>query len=522
MTADTITSPATESRTGTPLIAVIGNPNTGKSTVFNALCGTRQRVANYPGVTVEKKLGYAHIEGQTVELLDLPGLYSLRADSPDEQVASDAVMGRVVRSPDAILFILDATNLKRNLYLFSQVRELDLPVVVALTMTDLLTRAEIKLNIEKLRDLLEVPVIPIVGRDAGQLKRLKHELSAVLADNTDAHTRHHLEGVVDLSPTLERCAGELKSQLAELYPVSRFEARELILDRHIALLHRLKDRPDVLDRIRTARERYEREGRIQYTDVATARYRWAELVISKCEVRAESRKETLTNKLDRFFTHRAAGLLAFVSIMYLMFQAIYSWAGPLMDVIEWSFGAVGDLIGVYLNDWPVLQSLLVDGVIGGVGSVVIFVPQIAILFLFIAVMEDSGYLARASFLMDRLLSWTGLNGRAFIPMLSSFACAVPGIMAARVMPDPRARMATILVAPLMSCSARLPVYVLLIGAFIEPQYGAGWAAFTLFAMHGVGLVFALPIAWILNRGVLRTPSISFVLEIPPYRMPRLY
>jgi len=235
---------------------------------------------------------------------------------------------------------------------------------------------------------------------------------------------------------------------------------------------------------------------------------------------AANRAAVMPEGIDRLLIHRFFGLAIFAAVMYLMFQGIYTWAGPFMDGIEASFGWLGGLSEGWLAGMPMLQSLIADGLIGGVGSVVIFLPQILILFVFVAFLEDSGYLARAAFLMDKLIAWTGLNGRSFIPMLSGFACAVPAIMAARVMPDPKARMATILITPLMSCSARLPVYVLLIGAFIEPELGAGWAAFTLFAMHGLGLLVALPIAWFLNRSLLKTPATPFVLEMPPYRMPK--
>ena len=227
-----------------------------------------------------------------------------------------------------------------------------------------------------------------------------------------------------------------------------------------------------------------------------------------------------SDRIDRILTHRVFGLAAFVGIMYLVFQSIYTFAAPLMELVEHAFGWIGDRVGGLLEGNETVRSLVVDGLIGGVGGALVFLPQILILFFFISVLEGSGYLARAAFLMDRLLGWCGLNGRAFIPLLSSFACAIPGVMAARVMPDPKSRLATILVAPLMSCSARLPVYLLLIGAFIQPKYGAFWAGFTLFAMHFLGLFVAIPVVWVLNRKVLRGRRLPFVLELPPYQWPR--
>jgi ferrous iron transport protein B len=258
---------------------------------------------------------------------------------------------------------------------------------------------------------------------------------------------------------------------------------------------------------------------LSIAEEASLRYGWAQNVVDQVERREET-GPSLTDRLDGFLIHRFFGLIIFAGIMFLVFQSIYTWAVPFMDLIDFLFVSLSAGVGSLFEDMPVLQSLIADGVIAGVGSVVIFLPQIIILFLFVAVLEDSGYLARTAFLMDKLVSWTGLNGRAFIPMLSGFACAIPAIMATRVMPDPKARMATILVTPLTSCSARLPVYLLLISTFIEPRFGAGWAAFCLFAMHALGLVLALPIAWLLNRKVLKSRPLPFVLEMPSYKMPK--
>jgi ferrous iron transport protein B len=252
-----------------------------------------------------------------------------------------------------------------------------------------------------------------------------------------------------------------------------------------------------------------------------ARHTWTQGVLEKVEKRESKASLSWSQRIDQILLHRFWGLLIFVGAMYLMFQAIYTWAVPFMDLIDAAFGALAGIADTQLASMPMLRSLVSDGLIAGVGSVVIFLPQILILFLFVAVMEDSGYLARVAFLMDKLLSWTGLSGRAFVPMLSGFACAIPAIMATRVMPDPKARLATILITPLMSCSARLPVYLLLISAFIEPQYGAGWAAFALFAMHGLGLLIALPLAWVFNRHLLKSQGLPFVMEMPRYHRPKL-
>ena len=515
---------------GRPIIAIAGNPNTGKSTVFNALCGARQKVANYPGVTVEKKLGYLRLGRHDVELVDLPGLYSLTAVSPDEETAADVLMGRLgdqdIPRPDLILCVLDATNLKRNLFLFSQIQELGLPVMVVLTMTDLMARTGVSVDVPALQKKLGVPVYPVIGRNREHLARLtaalEAEIERILANPVAPEVPPFGAGARARFPNaLEGLVAELQQAYADFLPLGSFEARQLLVsDRH-ALVPRIEEIPAAREALARLREKT-RELALSPAAIAVARYGWVDEILNEVETREQNEDRSFGARLDRLLTHRVLGFAAFAGIMYTVFQAIYTWAGPFMDLIEEGTGLVGEFVGSFLVSTPMLQSLMVDGVVAGVGSVVIFLPQIIILFLFIAFLEDSGYLARAAFLMDRLLGWTGLNGRAFIPMLSSFACAVPGVMAARVMPDPRARLTTILVAPLMSCSARLPVYLLMIGAFIEPHFGAGWAALTLFGMHALGLIVALPVAYFLNRGVLKTPSIPFVLELPAYRWPSLF
>lgn len=498
----------------TRTIAFIGNPNTGKSTVFNALCGTRQVVGNYPGVTVEKKIGRLEIDGEQVSIVDLPGVYSLNSLSPDEEIAVKLLMGEVkdMPGPDLVLFVLDATNIKRNLLLFSQVIEVGLPVVVALTMTDLLEREGVKLNVQALEERLGVPVIPVVGREKTALSKLRAALVHESADRPPERMP------LAYPSSLEKAVADLKDGLAPGDQLSVFEIRNLLMDRG-GRADGLG--PGLAEAVETARLSIEKDHWISVSEEASLRYSWADSVVAQVEERIPTRIR-FSSRIDRILIHRGYGLFFFALIMFLVFQSIYTWAVPFMDMIDGAMGAISGFAGEKLAGAPVLASLVTDGVIGGVGAVVIFLPQILILFIFVAILEDSGYLARAAFLMDKLVSWTGLNGRAFIPMLSGFACAVPAIMATRVMPDPKARLATILVTPLVSCSARLPVYLLLISAFIEPHFGAGWAAFTLFAMHAFGLCLAMPIAWILNRNVLKTPALPFVLEMPAYRMPKFY
>ncbi|CAM2068973.1 ferrous iron transport protein B [Sulfidibacter corallicola] len=439
---------------GPRTVALVGSPNTGKSSLFSALCGLHQKVGNYPGVTVDKKHGLTRAGSVDVDILDLPGFYGLAPKSPDERVTVDALQGNLAGTarPDLLLFVAEATHLERHLPLFAEISRLGLPTVLVLTMADLLESNGIRLDLTVLSERLGVPVLPVNTYDAADVNKLRNILGECLAEPAP------IEAVVAPAP----------------------------------------------------------EGDI--ADLGN-RFRWSRDLIADVEGRGPA-KRSFSQRLDRWLLHRFFGPVFFIVAMYLTFQAVYTWAGPLMDLIESAFAGLAAFAGGFLADMPMLDALVQNGLIGGVGSVVIFLPQILILFTFVAIMEDSGYLARVAFIMDKMLSWTGLNGRAFIPLLSGFACAIPAIMATRVMPDPKARLATILVTPLTSCSARLPVYLLLIGAFIEPHFGAGWAAFALFAMHALGLLLALPLAWFFNRGLLKTPPMPFVLEMPDYRMPR--
>lgn len=428
-------------------IAIVGNPNAGKTSLFNALTGLQQKTGNYAGVTVERHEGVYQLDGLDYQVVDIPGLYSLIPMSEDEIIATRAIRGEGEEpSPDLFVCAIDVTNLERNLYFFAQIAQLGKPVVAALTMSDLLVKSGVKLDRERLQAELGVPVVTINSNKRAGLGSLKHEIREALKGES---------------------------------------TRWAMLD--------------------TPGDRYDWAARV------------AAEVLDKSEMSAVRKH---TDRIDQVLTHRVWGMLIFAAVMYLMFQCIYTFSGPLMDVIDSTFGWLKDLAG--RGDWGPewLRSLVQEGLIGGIGSVVIFLPQILILFGFIAALEGSGYLARASFLMDRLLGWCGLNGKAFIPLLSSFACAIPGIMAARIMPDNRSRLATILIAPLMSCSARLPVYVLLIGAIIEPQFGPLVAGLTLFGMHLLGLVVAVCVMVVLNKRLLKGHRLPFLLEMPPYQWPR--
>jgi ferrous iron transport protein B len=434
------------------------------------------------------------------EFIDVPGLYSLTPASEDEAVAVKVLE----EETDLIVCVIDASNLERNLYLYSQIAELWRPVVIALTMTDRVEQAGSTLKIDRLRRLLGCPVIPMVGHKEKGVKELLAAIESALTTPTE--------------PTLLSDIGALRDLQVELarrgYDHSIGALRKEVLNEQSTMIVPFVEIQPIWDKAREATEN------ASFADPA-ARYAWTAQVQRESIVQTSPKKAvSLTDKIDKVLTHRFFGLIVFVAVMYCVFFSIYKLSQPFMDAIETAFGWLGATIGPRLEGVPVLQSFVVDGIIAGVGGVVVFLPQILILFFFIAMLEGTGYLARSAFLMDRLLGWCGLNGRAFIPLLSSFACAIPGVMAARVMPDPKARLATILVAPLMSCSARLPVYMLIIGTFIEPQYGAFWAGFALFAMHLLGLFVAIPVVFVLNRGILKGKRLPFMLELPPYQMPR--
>ncbi|MEK0430400.1 MAG: ferrous iron transport protein [Gemmatimonadota bacterium] len=435
-------------------VAIIGNPNTGKTTLFNALTGLRQRVGNFAGVTVERVEGAFRLpDGRRCLLVDLPGSYSLTANAPDERIALEVLLGQdhSAPRPDVVLVVVDAVHLDRNLFLASQVCELGLPVVIALNQVDAAAAAGITFDIPALTHDLGVQVIPTVASRG--------------------------EGIDPLGRALARAATLPP-------PPSRFALEDT-------------------------------------AEVAVARYAWIGEVVARAMTRRAPAADTTSDRIDRVVLHRVAGPLLFLGIMAVVFQAVFSWAAPLQDGIEALVLAVGHAIGGLLPAGD-LRSLVVDGVFAGVGAVLVFLPQIAMLFAFIGVLEQSGYMARAAFLMDGVMRRVGLHGKSFIPMLSGYACAVPGIMATRTIEDPKDRLATILVVPLMSCSARLPVYTLLIAAFVPAVPllpGLDLQGATMLAMYLLGTVMALAMAALFRATLLRGPVRPMLLELPPYRWP---
>jgi ferrous iron transport protein B len=499
-----------------PIVAVVGNPNSGKTSLFNSLTGASQKVGNYPGVTVERVSANLKLGEKTVEVIDVPGLYSLSPQSADEQVALDTILGSNGQpKPDLLVCVVNAASLERNLFLYSQIADTGVPVVVALTMADLLLQRGEDIDITKLSNLLEVDVVPVLAHKGKGMAFLKEVLDRNLKEPKAAQREFGLPAA------LEEKVDTVHERMARFgMDTPRAEIRIALLKPESQFGSALENVPELLELFQRTRKEVAEAG-VEAKDIVANRYQWTKATESAVITSNGKPSKSKTEKIDKILTHRFWGLLVFVAVMYLVFQSIYTFSGPLMQSIEGAFSWFGDQVGAQLAGIPWLRSLVVDGIIAGMSAAMVFLPQILVLFLCISVLEGTGYLARAAFLMDRLLGWCGLNGRAFIPLLSSFACAIPGIMAARVMPDPKSRLATILVAPLMSCSARLPVYVLLIGAFIEPRFGPVWAGFTLFAMHFLGLAVAIPIVAILNRGVIKAKRIPFLLELPPYQLPNL-
>lgn len=434
-----------------PSLALVGNPNAGKSSLFNALTGARQKIANYPGVTVERKAGHASFaDGRPLSLIDLPGTYSLTPASLDEAVTRDVVLGRQEgeKRPDALIVVLDAANLDNHLCFALELLALNLPTVVALNMVDLAERDGLTLDAERLSKELGVPVVPTVA----VRKR----------------------GLTELLAAIDEAIGSHQPRTAEAAPAND------------ASLHQ---------RART---------------------------IARAAILNETPVRRWTQRVDNIVLHPIAGMVILLALMFVMFQAVYAWAGPPADALE---GLVGVAQSWVVDNIPqnFLRDLVVEGLLAGVGAVVVFLPQILILFLFILLLEASGYMTRAAFLMDGLMGKVGLSGRGFIPLLSSFACAVPGIMATRAIPDEKDRLTTILIAPLMTCSARLPVYALIIAAFIPNRgvagTGIGLQGLVLFGLYVAGIVGALVVAFALRRTVAKGTSAGFMMEMPRYQMP---
>ncbi|WJR76952.1 ferrous iron transporter B [Bradyrhizobium sp. NP1] len=439
-------------------LALVGTPNSGKTSLFNALTGSRQKVANYPGVTVERKEGsFVTPKGRQVSLVDLPGTYSLRGRSPDEEITRDVVLGRATGEalPDLVLCVADSTNLRLTIRLVLELKSTGRPLALVLNMFDIATRRGVTVDVPRLSEALGIPVVTSIAVRKGGTADLLQLTDELLTE----------------APAPDR------RNLWEPLTVSQLRAFQREADRIIATTVSLPARPD-----------------------------------------------TWTARIDAVVLHPVGGLAILLAILFVMFQAVFAWAQPLMQLLSAGFDAAGQFVHDTLPA-GLVQSFLQNGVISGVGSVIVFLPQIIIIFLFILLLEDFGYMARAAFLMDRIMGGAGLHGRAFIPLLSSFACAIPGIMATRVIDNRRDRLTTILIAPLMTCSARIPVYTLIISAFIPPKLIGGWInlqGLVMFGLYATGIASALGVSFVIKHLMLRDyQPAPFMLELPDYKMPRL-
>ncbi len=524
-------APGTEARPSDldrPRVVVLtGNPNCGKTTLFNALTGLRAKVGNYAGVTVERKEGrLRHIpQGLLVNVLDLPGTYSLSPRSIDEQIARDVLFHRLpdVPQPDLVIVVIDASNLERNLFFASQVIELGYPTVVALNMIDVAEANGHQIDAPALERILGIPVLPLVASTGRGVDALR---TAIVQRLQGAQAPTPPPRFLQLPAPLEQAWRGLAAKLpARATPagVTQIEALLLLTDARILLKETARYPESLHQHVAELRQSLD-AAKLDWRSAAIeARYTWAGRSHSAVTTELLPPGESFSDRLDRIVTHRFWGGILFLGLMALLFQSIFTLAQWPMETLESLVNHLGRLVSNLLPPGD-LNSLLVDGAIAGAGSVAVFLPQILLLFLFLGLLEDTGYMARAAFLMDRLMRKVGLHGRSFIPLLSSFACAIPGILATRTIDDSKDRLATILVAPLMTCSARLPVYALLIAACIPDQPVFGWfrlPGLTLLSMYLLGIVAALAMAWIFKRTLLRGEPPLLIMELPPYRRPQL-
>jgi len=523
-----------EHRTHTINVALVGNPNCGKTSIFNIAAHAHERVGNYSGVTVDEKVGVFQYEGYTFNLVDLPGTYSLSAYSPEELYVRKHILEK---DPDIILNVVDGSNLERNLYLTTQLIDMDITMVMALNMYDELQRSGDHLDIEQLSTLLGMPIVPTTGRNGQGIADLFNKIIEVF-EGRDTKTRHiH----VNHGPELERCITTLRTELYEHGFSDRLSTRFLAIkllenDRQLEQYAAERDTDgSVLAMRNQIAEEYKRSSGHLLVDnrddsghkvaveqsrqdiesaITDAKYAFVRGALAECYTKNEkSTLHQLTDKIDAVVTHRWIGYPVFLIVMFITFFCTFAVGQYPMDWLESLFGWLGDAVGSVMSEGP-LRSLLVDGIIAGVGSVLVFLPNILILYLFISFMEDSGYMARAAFIMDKLMHRMGLHGKSFIPMIMGFGCNVPAIMATRTIEDRKSRLLTMLVIPMMSCSARIPVYVILVSAFFS-QY----AAYVLTGLYLLGMVMAVLMAKLFSRFFVKGESLPFVMELPPYRMP---
>nr|WP_225871002.1 ferrous iron transport protein B [Pedobacter frigiditerrae] len=492
-------------------VALVGNPNTGKSTLFNLLTGLNQKIGNFPGITVDKKVGYCKVSStQNAEIIDLPGTYSLYPKSKDESIVFQVLADKNNSSyPDVIIMVVDATNLRRNLLLCSQVADLGLPMLLVLNMTDLARKEGIHINVNKLSERLGIQVVAMSARKNDGLDALKKAISHTTAISTQING-------VDVKPFAPEAIAEVKEKIKTENDYYALQ----VLHQHEHLAFFTETEQEEIEAIEKAH--HFQSSKLQGAETV-ARYRYLSTVLTDIVFDTGAEKKfKITDKLDSILTHKVWGFAIFILILFVIFNAIFSWATYPMDWIEGSFGWITEFGHQHLPE-GLLTSLLLDGVVAGLGGIVIFVPQIAILFAFISILEDTGYMSRVTFMMDKMMSKVGLSGKSVVPMIGGLACAVPSIMAARNIESWKDRMITIMVTPLVSCSARLPVYILIISIIIPSETVFGIInkqALALMAMYLVGIIAAVIVAWVMKFIIKAKEKSYFIMELPVYRMPR--
>jgi len=516
-------------------VVLTGNPNCGKTTLFNALTGLRAKVGNYPGVTVERKEGrlLGASKEHPIVVLDLPGTYSLSPQSLDEQISRDVLFHRLpeVPPPHLVVVVIDASNLQRNLYFATQVVELGYPTLIALNMIDVAEEHGHHIDPVRLSKSLGVPVFPIIASTGKGVPELRNAVNAAVPRLVEQASRLSSErnglplSFCELPAPIKEATVTLAELLQSSFPNSRFqalaEALLILSDEKFTASSGTHYPAQISGAVQAMRQRLEKLGLDWRSAAIESRYARIALIEQAVTTKVAARGEMFSDQLDRVVTHRVWGLLIFLAIMALIFQSIFTFAKIPMDLMQGGVDWIGSAIGHMLPPGP-LNDLLVKGVIKGVGAVVVFLPQICLLFFFIGLLEDTGYMARAAFLMDRFMSKVGLHGKSFIPMLSSFACAIPGIMATRTIETTKDRLVTILVAPLMSCSARLPVYTVLIAACIPNLTVLGFLklpGLTMLSMYLLGIAVALLMAWLFKKTLLKGPTPMLIMELPPYKRP---
>ena len=491
-------------------VALVGNPNTGKSTLFNRLTGLNQKIGNFPGITVDKKTGYMKLADQQAEIIDLPGTYSIYPKSSDESIVFQVLADQKNSShPDVIVLIADASNLKRNMLLYSQVADLGIPMVLALNMIDLAEKQGIAVDLEKLSEKLGVQVVSISARNNIGIDRLKQ----AIANTTKIATQFQDVDINGLAPA---AIDAIKSKLNSSNDYYALQ----VLHQHEYLTFFTPEEQEQIEHIEQSH--HFESSKIQAAETVIRYQHLSKILEDVVTDSGRARKFTFSDRLDAILTHKIWGLAIFLLILFIIFNAIFAWSAYPMDWIESGFGLVTELGHEYLPA-GMLTNLVLDGVIAGLGGIFVFIPQIAILFAFISILEDTGYMARVTFMMDKIMSKVGLNGKSVVPMIGGLACAVPSIMAARNIENWKDRMITIMVTPLVSCSARLPVYILIISLIIPSENVLGifnMQGLALMVMYLVGIVAAVLVAWVM-KFIIKTKERSyFIMELPIYRMPR--